>query len=105
MNVKLLRKIAAVIQEKPKKFSMKAFSETKTCGTVHCIGGWACAISGLDRFGHTPAQKILGLSDEEAGRLFYPDSALCLNKFGGWNATPQQGAARIEHFIATKGRE
>lgn len=114
MNVELLRKIAAVIQEKPAEFDMLNFTAITECGTSHCIGGWAEKLTGM------PMRKALGIDYDQAQRLFYiegdyedDDSG---EEIGGWphqfrgvdnewKPTPAQAAARIEHFIATEGRE
>lgn len=113
MNVELLRKIAAVIQEKPDEFDMKDFNASlHDCGTTHCIGGWAAVLSGVTNT--DAARKNLGLDKDQWDRLCYVDAD---NEYGGcwptkfwgeddpWKPTPQQAAARIEHFIATEGRQ
>lgn len=122
MNVKLLRKIAKVIQERPREFDMRWLHVKNNalgwdepaemdCGTAHCICGWAAVIKnnpnlqnnviGYEAFGILPAQ---------ANRLFF---------VGGWPSALRErykkakldrtrariAAARIEHFIATEGRE
>lgn len=113
MNVELLRKIAAVIQEKPELFDMQYFNWRNSCGTSHCIGGWAEDMTGL------PMQEALNISNLEARRLFYVDGDFSDEEEGDeggwpkqfhgvpepWKPTPQQAAARIEHFIATNGAE
>jgi hypothetical protein len=132
MNVRLLRRIAKVIQEKPKEFDMSYWHTDRTdgiadslcglpkdrrvgCSTSHCIAGWAqvlstkrdCAMHAED-----DAQRILGLTAEQSDRLFYVGGATT----GGWpqrfrgrkyefSPTAKQAAARIEWFIKTKGAE
>jgi hypothetical protein len=114
MNVELLRKIAAVIQEKPAEFDMGDFRTLKPCGTAYCIGGWAHILSGGDPelASEKTGRKALGISGDEAERLFFvtdEDSGGWPEEFRGesnaWEPTPQQAAARIERFIETGGRE
>jgi hypothetical protein len=107
MNVELLRKIAAVIQEKPAEFDMNDWLTVHSCGTSYCIGGWACKMTGADNYKFGAAREALGLDQEEADLLFY-----CTDwpkQFHGsvdaWKPTPEQAAARIEHFIKTGGAE
>jgi hypothetical protein len=93
---------------------MQTFSGEKECGTTHCIGGWAEAITGKS------PEKALGLTRDQAHRLFYVASFRIPQwpkKFLGrkrknmsvedswWMVTPRQAAARIEWFIKTEGRE
>ena|ERR1700728_4187244 len=104
MNVKLLRKIAKVIIEKPRQFDMSRWHHNKkarehdwsrgvyesytalcdlpqekqiSCDTTHCIAGWAQAIS-PDRKCKTPAEKdakrLLQITPSMANRLFYCDN-------------------------------
>jgi hypothetical protein len=87
MNVKLLRKVKRHILEEPKRFLMSTIDthgapgeETgyggkfAKCGTAACICGWACALSGTAwreaRF--ATAEKLLGITPNEAARLFEP---------------------------------
>lgn len=43
MNVELLEQVKARILAEPEHFRM----DTWSCGTAHCIGGWAIALKGL----------------------------------------------------------
>lgn len=113
MNVRLLRRIAKVIQEKPREFDMRTFHNQKDCGTTHCIGGWAEALTGKNPI------EALGLTGDESDRLFYVQikNHEWPKRFLGrkrknmtwreyvWLPTARQAAARIEHFIKTKGAE
>jgi hypothetical protein len=123
MNVELLRKIAAVIQERPAEFGMDAWH----CETQHCIGGYSQVLTGSpenDKAGEMAAiLEIEFIPDTstgsgpdhaddicEAGRLFYrenwPAEFLNFDDDGYEDGTsPAKAAARIEHFIATEGRE
>lgn len=107
MNVKLLRKIQKHILTIPKKlFDMTEwrtmlFNRGKECGTSHCIGGWACSLTGQNSYTFDDAQTALGLNYDQAMRLFMGDN--WPRGFGGWGATPQQAVARIDLFIETKG--
>jgi hypothetical protein len=111
MNVELLRKIAAVIQEKPREFDMSYFnSQEHTCGTPHCIGGWAAVLTGSQS--NWNAQETLGISDDQWDRLCYPNEWPPQFLEEGqdeecrWSEiTAKIATARIEHFIETGGRE
>jgi hypothetical protein len=116
MNVRLLRKIAKVIQEKPRQFDMrwlhmKANKPTlMKCGTAHCILGWASVMLKKDIGNGGSGCDALGVDMESLNRLIF---------VGGWpiqfskphetrktnHAKAKIAAARIEHFIKTKGAE
>lgn len=126
MNVKLLRKIAKVIQNKPWEFDMQFWHRdpitrkfwgtptkaAKACGTTHCFAGWAHLLDG--RFPRTAtidaATQILALTEEQRYRLFFSDNwpeEFCegFTDNGEQLISARVAAARIEHFIATEGRE
>jgi hypothetical protein len=125
MNVELLRKIAAVIQEKPAEFNMQSFHEKAeeewseefelrdaeenkwiSCTTTHCIAGWAQLLSperDISKDAEGDAARLLELSREQSDRLFFGFN--WPKGFSGSLASPQEAAARIEHFIATGGAE
>lgn len=107
MNVRLLRRIAKVIQEKPKEFYMGYFTGETKCGITHCIGGWAAVLSGVKEEETSVGEMcaLLGVTEGQRENLFYPDYANAWVDYGMYKATPKQAAARIEHFIKTKGAE
>lgn len=82
-NIELLTKIRDLIVAKPKKLEMGNWGEIKrkkldlkegdeariSCGTTHCIAGWAAQLSG-DKF----IVSIDNLDEDEDGNAtFYPD--------------------------------
>ena len=83
LNIPLLRAIQAKIKEEPGMFTMSAWhmsayrgclGEVYHCGTAHCIGGWAQVLSGatVSNIGvERAAMEALGLTREQANRLFY----------------------------------
>jgi len=124
MNVKLLRKVAKFILAKPKRFDMANFGYRlpkknggPECGTVACIAGWAVILSqGIPQRADVPMPSIgrlegmvaLGISDEQAQRLFYTEP--WPKQFAEYDRDQTLKAARIavkriEHFIRTKGKE
>jgi hypothetical protein len=128
MNIKLLNQVAEAILDEPTKFDMKWWtspSDTSPCGTAACIAGFAVAIKrefktmrDMRRHHHsgkvnirTAAIKHLGIKDaDEECRLFGAGYWPIEFKFPYHEArTPEERADvafwRIQHFIATEGRE
>lgn len=135
MNVKLLRKVKKHILEEPKRLMMQGWRRKKShdrptvlavdkdgldenrpfarCGTAACIGGWACIIAKKEpeHYGDhfRVARKLLELTSLQASRLFapslWPGDFMAGTTDDGKKKTAQIAAARIEHFIKTKGRE
>lgn len=128
MDTRLLRRVAKHILAEPKRYNQDTEldvgvtgEQAPPCGTVGCIGGWICALTGKTprsrkNFSYQRARKVAGLTGKQASRLFaYTWSSIG----GGWPdrfksaycnaATPQErvniAVARIEHFIKTKGAE
>jgi hypothetical protein len=121
MNVRLLRRIQRQLLKEPDSYDQNAYVDTHTtddgvCHTRACISGWACLLSGKSvndiRFSFGVAQQLLGLTYEQADRLFSP-----IEGSTDWPEryarqyleakTPRgkarAGFRRIEHFICTKG--
>lgn len=122
MNIELFRRVQEKILAKPKRFEMDDWF----CGTTACIAGHAALLSGHRRRKHSSllvvkngveqlvdraALKELRIDRLMASRLFYagnwPDQFRYA--YDHRTTTPQQRAQiasdRIDHFIATKGRE
>jgi hypothetical protein len=127
MNVKLLRKVKRRILAEPKRLYMTSYlafdrdvvdRPMPKCGTVGCIAGWACIIA-MPKLSPQEiwrqfavgfkAMELLGLTDEEKFRLFEPGAWPKQFERGtsddGKKKTAEVAAARIEHFIKTKGKE
>ena len=98
------------------------------CGTHACIAGWACILDAMDKRGitieeinwdtirnnymnvHGKARKILAISWEEQNKLFYlkdwpPEFAKRYDDSETAQERAEATAQRIEHFIATNGKE
>jgi len=128
MNINLLRQIQTKITEEPKQFRMSAFFSRgcgiPNCGTAACIGGWAVALHNkmnprdADRLFDSVMDPsidrnpclILGLGLLESERLFHVGN--WPSQFASdweWAKTPEAmvkvACDRIDHFIATEGRE
>lgn len=82
-NFRLLRRVIKHIKEEPKRLNMDILShhveafdpDFPPCGTQGCIAGWACMLTGTkprmyDNFMWGKGRKLLGLTSEEAKRLF-----------------------------------
>lgn len=129
MNVRLLRRIQKHILAEPLRYNQNITIEKgkpgqsyredtnfkqgtlPKCGTTACIGGWALSLSfGARVFNFTRARRVLGISTEEAEKLFsYTWDNSWPTKFKvAYNKakTPRQRARiafnRIEHFIKTR---
>jgi hypothetical protein len=126
MNVKLLRRVKKHILEEPRRLCMAWYvikkSEDKKliagrpfakCNTAACIAGWTLELNKIEvnpyESEHIRACKLLDISYDEGLRLFEPSSWPLKFRDGrrddGTEETAQVAAARIEHFIKTKGRE
>lgn len=129
MNVKLLRKVKAHILAEPKRLYMSSYIKSEAhnmdighdypkCGTAACIAGWACLLELKPKdpyeFWQThsvgpEAAALLGIDDQAAYRLFepseWPKQFARGRSDDGAKETAKVAAARIEHFIKTKGRE
>lgn len=85
--VVILRHVIKAIKEDPKRYDQSTYLNEKDtdgdyrpknyfsqCGTVCCVAGWVNVIAGKNHrnYARQPitAQRVLGLSDEEAMRLF-----------------------------------
>jgi len=124
INVELLNRVAEYIASDYEHFDMdewelkphhrpwyQRYITKRDCGTTRCIAGWTCFLSG-NISPNTPneAQQLLGLTYEQANRLFYrrnwPEPYRshiedCTSKTdNAWTA-----AQRIRHFIKTNGAE
>jgi hypothetical protein len=125
MNVELLRKVKAHILAEPLRLVMSTVVASEedgdadevlwrafpACGTVACIAGWACILSGISPrdASMSKAEGLLHLDVLQANRLFEPEQWPREFSDGitddGEERTARACAARIEHFIKTKGCE
>lgn len=125
MNTILLNIIKKQILAEPRQFNMGNYfsgilpdgTEPANCGTAACIAGWAMAKASasnpkdarkldVDRNNH--AAMLLGITEQQAGRLFYEDEwpkQFQSTSRSGLKLRARRAAARINHFIKTKGRE
>ncbi len=115
MKTKLLRQVQEKILAEPELFQMAHWHVRvdDSCGTAHCIAGWA-EVLGAPGKKHSLDKReyleLMGLRMSQADRLFY---------VSGW---PKQfstkyrrsvsaknrakiASDRIDHFIATRGME
>jgi hypothetical protein len=125
MNIELLQRVKKAILDNPEHFSMDYWYQyidenghvtlenytvgvaegLTECGTKACIAGWAVFLGRDDSTGVYDiglyAQNILDLTNDQARRLFHMDR--WPKQF--WLDDTETAAARIDHFIATGGRE
>lgn len=89
LNIELFKAIREKIATTPEAYDQAVYGRPESaapCGTAACIAGWACVLSGqmdtqellrrersrgweFDSIAET-AQRVLGLSEEEADTLF-----------------------------------
>ncbi len=120
MNVELLRRVQAHILEEPRRLNMDHWIRTgqtgpdsPACGTTACIAGWALELDGKDPsllFADVDAAKTLGITPMQGERLFFvgswPSSFVTrYDDASHDNVRAVVASERIDHFIATKGRE
>lgn len=132
MNKELLERVKQHILEEPKRLKMGSWgrrvnplnSDYPACGTVGCIGGWSIFLAEpkwltanageLIQYCEvelpSDARRLLELERDQAARLFctdewpegfheqYNDAVTYVDR-------ARITAARIDHFIATEGRE
>jgi hypothetical protein len=130
LNVKLLRKVKKHILSNPARLRMSQWIieddpgtvrqidsgwehprfTIPDCGTVGCIAGWACILSGKakTRNPESCATKLLRISDHDADRLFlvpfWPEP-LQSRYFAAKRQSTRAKivAERIDYIIAGKG--
>jgi hypothetical protein len=114
MNTELLLKVKERILAHPKALEMAtwgiAVPESTHCGTLACIAGHAVHIATgrveLGRRAERTAKELLGISPDQAFRLFFVDE-WPPNFFNSYANTKDKvkaakvAADRIDHFIAT----
>lgn len=108
MNKERLLHLAEVIERAPHERGkwaesgyfapLTAFTmELWHCGSVGCIGGWACKLfNDGNVVGTEEVAPLLGLSFETANTLFYPPNRLDYSSI-----TPAQAATVIRHLVET----
>jgi hypothetical protein len=112
MNVPLLRRIQRQIDKAPHKFAMANYQQETECGTAYCIAGWTWLLTegkipdaAAYRYEYSPLLS-LEISLKEGERLFntchWPEQFIAAD---GDPELPALAIARIDHFIATEGRE
>lgn len=122
MNIDLLLEVKEKILQQPYNFGMNAWdgrnSLDEECETAHCIGGWGVflmrqkAVNFRD-FQLSSLRELFQIDEEQDERLFHTDS--WPHQFENAYEDAQQkrdlrlcakvAAKRIDHFIATEGRE
>lgn len=135
MNVEILRRVQRLFKRSPEVLDMGSWvGEREGCGTVGCIAGWVCILDShgkrvrhlkgrepweISSTARTRAEKLLGLSPNDVDGLFHT-AAYRLFYRHAWPgeferriSALEPGTAeyakvvcdRIDHFIATEGRE
>lgn len=116
INVERLREVQENIKNHPEHFDMSYWYKDKLgtivyktpkskeqmlkCGTTACIAGWLCIGENLNDGADiaTRAREIVGCDTYMLfNDCYWPEQFLPV--------TPESAIARIDHFIATDGRE
>jgi hypothetical protein len=134
MNIEGLEKTKAAILAKPVNFDMSTFFDHRSeqaleteCGTTACIAGFAITVlQGFETVERarlhdrlqasltaSRAANLLGLTYEQSGRLFdegewptkFYDDYIHAVETDDYTGMARTAAARIDHFIATEGKE
>lgn len=105
----LMRSKERILQE-PTQVNMSSWAYRNRCGTVACIGGWACVLKGIpyDQVELVEAQRAIGLSHDSfmADRLFStahwdePYHSRLLLVPSGTKAYAEIVAEYIDYFLA-----
>lgn len=120
MNTKLLQKVANAILDEPTHFDMSDY--LNYCGTTACIGGHAVAISermpelrnlrNLWMIGESIADRAksdIEINQHQSNRLFrvsnWPKRFQVIETLPLPEERSEIAFWRIQHFIATEGRE
>jgi hypothetical protein len=80
-NEAALRGVVAMIELHPERWYQGTFWSDRPGGTTHCVAAWAVKLAGQDLLGmlrrdpsgrtvYREARRLLGLTDEQARRLF-----------------------------------
>lgn len=79
-NIDLLDRTLRQIETHPESWNQSYWALTTPTGVIHCFGGWAIVLSGLEidkddcvdeQPAHVVATRLLGLMDCEATSLFH----------------------------------
>lgn len=85
INIRLLRQVAKQISEEPRRLDMNVLTDLRApedagnppCGTVGCIAGWSCVLSGsrpkpllAPTLFWGKGRRLLGLTEVQGERLF-----------------------------------
>ncbi len=131
MNVELLLEVKKAILEEPLRIDMDTWANQDLavpCGTVGCIYGWGQALQtglrGVDLWNYIrdtvidcagsrvgPSENPFEITNEQASRLYFWEKWPLEYKnrlkvlFEQTPGYAQVVADRIDHFIATEGRE
>lgn len=104
------------LEDAESPYRIKGYKKLKNhieaCGTTACIAGWACILTESEVNVSTDTEILamiqLGLTNEEARKLFFesywPRQFRKADIFAEEDRA-QEAAKRIDHFIATNGKE
>jgi hypothetical protein len=93
-NIAALEQTMQYIKDHPEQHNQEVYFQQTECGTAACFAGWTCILAGHELIKDdvglvwclcrndepiwivTVAQNILGLTRDEAAKLFYCDNSI-----------------------------
>ncbi len=105
LAAELLMKVTDILHRNPENYN-QARCNTYWCGTPLCIYGHMANILGKKVNGvcdedRDASAKEVGLTKKQLEALFYTENWPTAHGKFMHDATPEQGIARIEHFLRT----
>jgi hypothetical protein len=106
VNEAFLREVLAFIELHQDRWDQRVWAEERSCGTTHCLAGWAVTLAeagtqdtdAVHDFA-VEAARLLGLSAEQAAKLFfwYPRYS-----FGESHATFAEMCQRVQEVTGVE---
>lgn len=97
-NDDLFIDVLAHIERNPASWNQSTWGNSRSCGTVACFAGWACALSGvniLELSGYMIAERAVGLLGLGVS---YGAEAADIRLFGGLNSMGDLYRISAEHM-------
>lgn len=113
-NEPLIRQIVEYIENNPEEWHQRSYGTRTSCGTAHCIAGWALVFSEVPvRWSATSkpgvehmisresiehkATELLGLTEDQANEIFF--LGFKYNEYDGYGFIRQPSLAEMKDKI------